>query len=98
MPGAAYAGRLAGAVLLGLVTLVIAFVVFVFLLPYLIPLALGAGFLVLILLGIWGVTYMAAVVGAALYYIFRPMKVSRKDRGYSIDKAKEAGKRQKGKS
>jgi membrane protein implicated in regulation of membrane protease activity len=97
MPGAAYAGRLAGAVLLGLVTLVMAFVIFVFLLPYLIPMALGAGLLVLVLLAIWGITYLAAVIGAALYYIFRPMKVSREDKGYSIEKAREAGKRQKGK-
>jgi membrane protein implicated in regulation of membrane protease activity len=98
MPDKAYAGRLAGAVLLGLVTLVVAFIAFVFLLPYLLPLALGTALLALILLALWGITYAAAVIGAMIYYFFRPMRVSRKDKGYSIAKAEEAGKRQKGKS
>jgi hypothetical protein len=103
MPGRAYAGRLAGAVLLGLVTFVIAFLIFVFTLPYLIPMApvvipfvTGTMALVLILLVIWGVTYAAAIVGAMIYYFFRPMEVSRKDKGYSIAKTKEAGRREKG--
>jgi membrane protein implicated in regulation of membrane protease activity len=98
MPGLGYAGRLAGAALLGLVTLVIAFVVFVFLLPYIIPLALGTVFLVVIFLALWGLTYVAMIIGAVIYYFFRPMKVSREDKGYSISKAKESGKREKGKT
>jgi membrane protein implicated in regulation of membrane protease activity len=98
MPGAGYFGRMAGAALLGLVTLVAAFVIFTFLLPYLIPLALGTLFLVLVFLAIWGITYAAVFVGVFIYYLFRPMKVSREDKGYSIEKAKESGKREKGKS
>jgi hypothetical protein len=98
MAGLGYAGRLAGAALLGIVTLVVAFVVFVFLLPYIIPLALGTVFLVVIFLALWGLTYLAMIIGAVIYYFFRPMEVSRKDKGYSIGKAEEAGKRQKGKS
>ena len=97
MPSAAYGGRLAGALLLGFVTLVIAFVVFVFLLPYLMPLALGILILVVLFLVIWGVIYGAIIIGVAMYYFFKPTKTSRKDRGYSISKAREAGKRQKGK-
>lgn len=98
MPGTAYAGRLAGAVLLGLVTLVFAFIAFVFLLPYLLPMALGLGFLAVIFLSIWGIAYAAAILGAMIYYLFRPMRVSRRDKGYSISKAREAGRRQKSKS
>jgi hypothetical protein len=98
MPGAAYAGRLAGAVTLGIVTLIVAFVIFTFLLPYLIPLALGTIFLVIAFLALWGITYAAAVIGAMIYYFFKPMKVSREDKGYSIAKTKEAGRREKGKS
>lgn len=95
MPGAGYVGRLAGAALLGLVTLAIAFIIFVFLLPYLLPLALGVILLVVIFLIIWAVLYAAVFVGVALYYLFKPMKVSRQDKGYTIDKAKEAGRREK---
>ena len=98
MPDKAYAGRLAGALLLGLVTLVAAFLTFVFLLPYLLPLTLGTALLAVIFLALWGITYLAMIVGAAIYYFFRPMRVSRRDKGYSISQSREAGKRQKGKS
>ncbi len=98
MPGAAYGGRLAGAFLLGLVALVIAFVIFTFALPYLLALALGTMLLVSVFVAIWAAVYGAMFIGAAIYYFFRPMKVSREDKGYSISKAKESGKRQKGKS
>ncbi len=98
MPDKAYAGRLAGALLLGLVTLVVAFLAFVFMLPYLLPLALGTALLAMVFLAIWGIAYMAMIVGAAIYYFFRPMRVSREDKGYTIAKAKEAGRREKGES
>ena len=89
-------GRLTGAALLGFVTLVIAFVIFTFALPYLIPLAFGTFILVLIFLAIWGITYVAIFLGVALFYLFKPMKVEKREKGYSIEKSKEAGRRQKG--
>lgn len=98
MPGAGYTGRLAGAGLIGLVTLVAAFVIFTFLLPFIIPLALGTLFLVSVFLAIWGIAYAAVFVGVFIYYLFRPMEVSKQDKGYSIEKAKEAGRREKSKS
>ena len=96
MPGAGYFGRIAGAAALGFFTLVVAFLIFVFLLPYLIPLALGTFLLLAIFLVIWGVTFVSAFVGVVIYYFFRPMKVSKQDKGYSIEKSKESGKREKG--
>ena len=97
MPPLSHFGKMGGAIALGLVTLVMAFVIFTFLLPYIIPLALGAVVLVAIFIAIWAILYAALFVGVAIYYLFKPMQVSRKDKGYSIAKTKEAGKRQKSK-
>ena len=90
--------RLAGAFLLGIVALIIAGLAFLFLLPLLIPLALGAFILALVFILIWAVVYVAMVIGVAIYYFFRPMTFEKKDKDYTIAKAKEAGRRQKGKS
>lgn len=89
--------RLTGAFLLGIVALIIAGFIFLFLLPFIIPLALGLIIVVLVFVLIWAVVYVAMVIGVAIYYFFRPMKFEKKDRGYSIAKAEEAGKREKGK-
>lgn len=97
MPGTAYAGRLAGALVLGLIAMVAAFVAFTFALPYLLVIGFGTLFLVLIFLAIWGIIYTAMFLGVAIYYFFKPMKVSKQDKGYSIAKTEEAGKRQKSK-
>lgn len=99
MPEKKYFARLGGALLLGLFALAIAFIIFVFLLPYIIPLALGALFIVLIFIAVWAVVYAAMVVGVGIYYFVRhPMKWEKEDKGYTIDKSREAGRRQKGKS
>jgi membrane protein implicated in regulation of membrane protease activity len=90
--------RLTGAFLLGVVALIIAGLVFFLLLPVLIPLALGAFLIVAVFIAIWAGVYVAMVVGVAIYYFFKPMKFEKKDKGYSIAKAKEAGKREKGES
>lgn len=97
MPGAGYFAKLGGAFFLGLIALIIAFIAFVFLLPLIIPLALGALAVIIIFLLLWGLIYVAIVVGVGIYYFVRhPTVWEREDRDYSIDKAKEAGRRQKG--
>ncbi|MEE9322919.1 MAG: hypothetical protein V3U72_00080 [Candidatus Aenigmarchaeota archaeon] len=90
--------RLTGAFLLGIVALVFAGLAFLFLLPLLVPLAFGSLILVMVFIFIWGVIYIAMVIGVAIYYFFKPMRVEKVDKGYSIAKAEEAGKREKGKS
>ncbi|NIO23181.1 MAG: hypothetical protein GTN38_04115 [Candidatus Aenigmarchaeota archaeon] len=90
--------RLTGAFLLGIVALIFAGFVFLFLLPFLVLPALGALVVVLVFILIWAVVYVAMVIGVGIYYFFKPMRFEEKDRGYSIAKAEEAGKREKGKS
>ncbi|UCD07461.1 MAG: hypothetical protein JSW41_00550 [Candidatus Aenigmatarchaeota archaeon] len=99
MPEKKYFARLGGALLLGLLALAIAFIIFVFLLPYILPLALGTLLIVLIFIVVWVVIYIAIVVGVAIYYFVKhPMKWEKEDKEYMIEKAKEAGRRKKGKS
>jgi len=93
-----YFFRLAGAFLLGIVALIFAGIAFLFLLPFIVPLALGTLILVLVFIFIWGIVYVAMVIGVAIYYFFKPMEFERKDKGYTIAKAEESGKREKGKS
>ncbi len=90
--------KLGGVLVLGLIALIIAAVIFWILLPFIILAFVGGLVLVLIFIFIWFVVYIAMIIGAALYYIFKPMKVSEEDKSYKIEGAKEAGRRQKGKS
>lgn len=98
MPEKRYFLRLTGAFLLGIVALLVAGLVFLFLLPVLLPLALGVFLIVAVFMVIWAVVYVAMVIGVGIYYFFRPMKFEKKDKDYSIAKAEEAGKREKGES
>ena len=90
--------KLVGAALLGAVSLVIAAIIFLLLLPYILLITLSALVLVLVFLIIWAAVYACMFVGTAIYYVFKPMKVSKKKKGYTIAKAAEAGRRQKGKT
>ena len=99
MPEGRYFFKLAGAALLGIVALAIAGILFVLTLPFWFALAVGvfAAFILLgILLAIWAAVYMAMFIGVAIYYVFKPMKVSKKKKGYTVARAREAGRRQKG--
>lgn len=99
MPDSKYFAKLGGAFFLGVFALIIAFIVFVFLLPYIIPLALGVFVIIVIFLVLWAIVYVAMVVGVGIYYFVRhPTEWEKEDKGYSIKKTKEAGRRQKGKS
>jgi len=94
-----YFARLGGALFLGLFALVIAFIAFVFLLPYILILALGTFIIVLVFIALWAVVYVAMVIGIGIYYFIRhPMKWEKEDKSYTISKAEEAGRREKGKS
>lgn len=98
MPEKRYFLRLTGAFLLGIVALLVAGLVFLFLLPVLLPLAIGAFIIISVFLVIWAAVYVAMVIGVGIYYFFKPMKFEKKDKDYSIAKTKEAGKRDKGES
>jgi membrane protein implicated in regulation of membrane protease activity len=98
MPEKRFFFRLAGAFLLGIVAFIFASFVFFLVLPVFIPLAFGALVLALIFVFIWSVVYVAMVVGVAIYYFFKPMTFEEKDKDYTIAKAEEAGRREKGES
>jgi len=99
MPDKRYFLRLTGAFLLGIIALIIAGIAFFLLLPVLIPLALGALILAGVFIAIWAIVYVAMFIGVAIYYaLTTSTEWVKKDKGYSIAKAKEAGKREKGKS
>lgn len=97
MPGAGYFAGMVGAIILGLIALVVAGLIFFLALPYLAVIFVGGIMLLLGFLMIFILTYVALFIGVAIYYaIMHPMKVEKKDKKYSISKAKEAGMRQKG--
>jgi membrane protein implicated in regulation of membrane protease activity len=98
MPEGRYFLRLGGAFVLGIIAIIIAVILFFLFLPWILAFAVGTIMLVFVLIVIWVIVYAAIFIGVAIYYFFKPMKVEKKDKGYSISKAKEAGKRQKGKS
>ena len=91
--------RLGGAFLLGMAALVIAGIIFFISLPFLLPLALGTLLLIIVFIAIWATVYVCVMIGVGIYYFFKhPTKWEKKDKGYTIAKAKESGRRQKGKS
>lgn len=102
MPNLGYFGKLAGATILGLATLVAAIVIAFLLLPYMIPLfsaalpfLTGIALALIAVLVIWALLYVSAMIGVIIIYLFRPMKVVKEGKGYSISGAKEAGMREK---
>ncbi len=96
MPGTGYFLRLGGVLALGLVALVLAAILLFILLPYIFVIAVSALVMLAAFIIIWAVIYTALIAGAAIYYLFRPMNVEKKDSGYTLGSAKEAGMRQKG--
>ena len=100
MPDKKYFAGLFGAFLLGLIALILAALAFIFILPLFVPLAVvfAMGIVaVYVFIIVWGIFYFCMYIGVFLYYLGKPMKV-KKEGSYRISKAKEAGKRQKGRS
>jgi membrane protein implicated in regulation of membrane protease activity len=95
MPEKRYFFRLSGAFFLGLVALIAAWPVFFLLLPIIIPIAVTTMLLVLAFVVVWAAIYFICFLGVAVYYFFKPMEVSKKKKGYSIEKTEEAGRREK---
>lgn len=105
MPESKYFFSLAGAVVLGIIVLIVAGVIAFLSLPYIITalpfLFVGlAGIMALIvgILVVWAILYVLAWIGIFVIYLFKPMKVSKEDKGYSVKKVKESGTREKGDS
>jgi uncharacterized protein (DUF58 family) len=101
MPGARFFGRLGGAFLIGITSMVLAGILFLLLLPFMVPVAFaafGALFLALVFMALWAIVYVAMVIGTAIVYLFRPMEVQKHERRYGLQemKVREAGMRQKG--
>ena len=102
MPPPRYFLRLGGAFLFGLVVTIIAAIVFVlghpYILPFLQSMATGIYYVLLVIfifMLIWAAAFAFTFLGVFIYYLFKPMKVSERPKGYTIEKAKEAGRRQK---
>ena len=99
MPEKKYFMKMGGFLAFGLLALAVAFILFVFLLPYILLIAIGAFMIIGVFIAIWAVVYVAMIAGVGIYYFFKhPMKWEKKDKGYKIDKTKEEGKREKGES
>ncbi len=102
MPPPKYFLKLGGAFLFGLVVTLVAVIVFVLGLPYILPFlrSMATGICcillaILIFMLIWAAVFGFTFLGVFIYYLFKPMKVSERPKGYTIKKAKEAGRRQK---
>jgi membrane protein implicated in regulation of membrane protease activity len=90
---------LGGAFLLGLISIIAAVLILLLLLPYIIEIVIVSMLLFFIFILIWAVVYVAMVIGVAIYYAIRhPMKISTEKKQYTISRAKEAGRRKKGKT
>ena len=94
-----------GAILLGLVTLIAAFIAVVLLAPFIIPFIallfpflVGAFLIAAAVFVVWAMLYVLALIGTVVYYFFRPMQVSKEPGKYSLGKVREAGMREKGQS
>jgi hypothetical protein len=109
MPEKRYFLSLAGFFLLGFISLAIAFVFVYFTASFLTPLmgpviqvllpfATGVVLTILIIILIWAIVYVCTLVGVGIHYFFKRTTWEKKDRGYSIEKAEESGKREKGES
>ncbi|MBI4181347.1 MAG: hypothetical protein HY520_00055 [Candidatus Aenigmarchaeota archaeon] len=90
MPSIATFLKLSGILALGLLALVVSIVVFIFLLPFTLPLVVAGAFLVLLFLVVWLLVYLALVAGAVIVYFFRPMEV-RREGSYRLGQVREAG-------
>ena len=90
--------KLTGAFFLGIIALAAASVIFFLALPIILPITIGTLLLVMAFLIIWAVVYVAMLIGVAIYYFFKPMEFKKEDKGYSVKKTKESGRREKGES
>ncbi len=100
MPEKRYFVKLFGLFVIGILSLILAGIIFFFLMPLLIPLAilLSLGVIALLLFVLlWVFIYFMMFLATALYYLSKPMQVKQAG-SYTIKRAKEAGLRQKGRS
>ncbi|MBL7160536.1 MAG: hypothetical protein ISS93_01655 [Candidatus Aenigmarchaeota archaeon] len=96
MAEADYFLKLGGILILGLLSIVIVFAVFIVLSPYVVGIGIPIIVMALMFLLIWLVIYIGLVVGAVIVYFFRPMQVKSSGK-YSLEQSKEAGRRKKSK-
>tara|TARA_Y100000310_G_C20682139_1_gene816619 strand:+ start:1320 stop:1634 length:315 start_codon:yes stop_codon:yes gene_type:complete len=104
MPNAKYFLSLGGSFLLGLVVIIASIILGILLAPFIIPLLpaifLGMTYILAVILVIFilfVIFYVITLVGVVVRYLFKPMKVSKENKNYNIDKVKESGRRQKSK-
>ena len=94
--------RLIRALALGLiiflVCLLIAFLAFpllLILLPFLAAITFGVLAIIIGAIILWVILYGLIMIGVFFFYLFRPMKISKKKGKYSISNIKESGRRSK---
>ncbi len=105
MPDKKYFLGLGGSFLLGAAVIIVSLVLAWLLTPYLLPIFTGifpyimeAILIIFIFIIILVAVYICTFLGVLIKYLFKPMEVSKKAKGYSIAKVKEAGLREKGKT
>ncbi len=98
MPTGKYLAKLAGAFAIGLASLVLAGVLFFFLIPLIVPVAFGSLFLIAVFIALWVIVYVSMIIGTAIVYLFRPMEISGEKKKYTMKemRIREAGRREKG--
>ena len=104
MPEKRFFLKLGGAFLLGLLTFLVSIFLLILFFPLIssfitsiFPWAVGSALVIISFFILWAIVYSITGIGVAIYYLFKPMKIKKKGK-YDIEKAKEAGRRQKGKS
>ena len=103
MPSAKYFLSLGGSFLLGLFVVIVGIVVAWLLLPILmpifqalIPFVVGIALVVVIVIVVIIAVYILTMLGVFIQYLFKPMQISKKEKGYNVAKIKESGLRESG--
>lgn len=105
MPNAKYFLFLGGSFLLGLLVIITSIIIGILIAPFVIPLLptlfLGMTYIlavIIVIIIVFVIIYIITLIGVFVQTLFKPMKVSKENKNYNIDKVKESGRRQKGKS
>jgi type III secretory pathway component EscU len=105
MPNKKYFLTLGGSFLLGLAVIIISIILTFLLLPYITPFFMflapyvaGTALVIVIFIAIVIIVYFATMLGVLIQYLFKPVKVNKQAKGYSVSRIREAGLREKGKT
>ncbi|MFH1328076.1 MAG: hypothetical protein ABIH76_04415 [Candidatus Bathyarchaeota archaeon] len=104
MPNAKYFLFFGGSFLLGLAVIILSIIIGILIAPFVIVLLpslfLGMVYtlaVIFVIFIVFVIIYFITLVGVIVQALFKPMKVSKENKNYNIDKVKESGRRQKSK-